>query len=153
VFGGTGGEDLMHHLINGSTADGAYTQEQDKTVVEEEEEVGEEGGEDEEPVVAVAPMTTEKGKGKKKAAPKKGGGSRGPKWRSLEDECLAEAWKTVSIDHMSSANQHSDTYCGDPGLPPGIPVMHRIHDPRKTIVNPHNRVGSTEYIIHYITSS
>jgi hypothetical protein len=43
-----GGEDLMHHLINGSTADGTYTQEQDKTVVEEEEEVGEEGGEDEE---------------------------------------------------------------------------------------------------------
>jgi hypothetical protein len=43
--------------------------------------------------------------------------------------------------------------CGHPGLPPGIPVMHTIHDPRKTIVNPHNRVGITEYIIHYITSS
>jgi hypothetical protein len=44
-------------------------------------------------------------------------------------------------------------YCGDPGLPPGIPVMHTIHDPRKTVMNPHNRVGITEYIIHYITSS
>jgi hypothetical protein len=43
--------------------------------------------------------------------------------------------------------------CGDPGLPPEIPVMHTIHDPRKTIVNPHNRVGITEYIIHYITST
>jgi hypothetical protein len=32
-------------------------------------------------------------------------------------------------------------HCGDPGLPPGIPVMHTIHDPKKTIVNPHNRVG------------
>jgi hypothetical protein len=43
--------------------------------------------------------------------------------------------------------------CGHPGLPPGIPVMHTVHDPRKTVVNPHNRVGITEYIIHYITSS
>jgi hypothetical protein len=43
--------------------------------------------------------------------------------------------------------------CGDPGLPPGISVMHTIHDPRKTVVNPHNRVDITEYIIHYITSS
>jgi hypothetical protein len=43
--------------------------------------------------------------------------------------------------------------CGDPGLPPGIPVMHTIHDPRKTVVNSHNRVGITEYIIYYITSS
>jgi hypothetical protein len=31
--------------------------------------------------------------------------------------------------------------------------MHTIHDPRKTVVNPHNRVGITEYIIHYIMSS
>jgi hypothetical protein len=30
--------------------------------------------------------------------------------------------------------------------------MHTIHDPRKTVMNPHNRVGITEYIIHYITS-
>jgi hypothetical protein len=42
--------------------------------------------------------------------------------------------------------------CGGPGLPPGIPVMHTIHDPRKTVMNPQNRVGITEYIIHYITS-
>jgi hypothetical protein len=31
--------------------------------------------------------------------------------------------------------------------------MHIIHDPRKTIMNPHNRVGIIEYIIHYIMSS
>jgi hypothetical protein len=31
--------------------------------------------------------------------------------------------------------------------------MHTIPDPRKTIVNPHNRVGITEYIIHYTTNS
>jgi hypothetical protein len=43
--------------------------------------------------------------------------------------------------------------CGDPGLPSGIPVMHTIHDPRKTVMNPHNRVGITEYNIHYINKS
>jgi hypothetical protein len=45
-----------------------------------------------------------------------------------------------------------EAQCGDPGLPPGIPVMHTIHDPRKIVVNPHNRVGITDYIIHYIAS-
>jgi hypothetical protein len=43
--------------------------------------------------------------------------------------------------------------CGNLGLPPGIPVMHTIHDPRKTVMNPHNRVGITEYNIHYINKS
>jgi hypothetical protein len=31
--------------------------------------------------------------------------------------------------------------------------MHTIHDPRKTVMNLHNRVGITEYIIHYINKS
>jgi hypothetical protein len=43
--------------------------------------------------------------------------------------------------------------CGDPGLPSGIPVMHTIHDPRKTVMNPHNRAGISEYIIHNINRS
>jgi hypothetical protein len=43
--------------------------------------------------------------------------------------------------------------CGDPGLLARINVMHTIHDPRKTVMNPHNRVGIIEYNIHYIMSS
>jgi hypothetical protein len=110
VFGGMG-DNAMHHIINdGSTADDAYTQEEGETVIDEEVEGGEEGNEydeDNEPVVAITPPAV---KGKRKAAPKKGGGSRRPKWRSAEDECLAEAWKPVSIDPISGANQNSDTY-------------------------------------------
>jgi hypothetical protein len=47
TFGGIGGEDAMHDIINtGSTADSAYTQEDDEAVIKEkEEEAVEEGGE------------------------------------------------------------------------------------------------------------
>jgi hypothetical protein len=60
------------------------------------------------------------------------------------DYGLREGWSLIF------SRRHG---CGDPGLPPRIPVMHKIHDPRKTFVNPHNRVGSLDYNIHYITSS
>jgi hypothetical protein len=55
--------------------------------------------------------------------------------------------------HLINNNIVGDQLCGDPGLPPRIPVMHTIHDPRKTVVYPHNRVGISDYIIHYIASS
>ena len=78
----------------------------DETVEEEEEEVEEEEEEEEEVLRA-------KGRGKRKgAATTKKPGSRGKRWTPLEDQCLCDAWKEVSIDPVTGANQPSGAYWG-----------------------------------------
>ena len=49
------------------------------------------------------------GKGKKKR--KSGEASLNRyKWTAKEDECLAEAWKMVSLEPITGSNQSGDTY-------------------------------------------
>jgi hypothetical protein len=71
---------------------------------EEEEEQAEVDEEDDAP----KPMPTSKGrkKRKKNSLPTK------PRinWTGKEKECLAEAWKTVSMNGITGANQNFDTY-------------------------------------------
>ena len=93
LFGGMApGDAVMHTIIQDGSQVAAinYTQEEADAYVEEEAEVeyDEEGEEEavEEPPAAGSAAAKKKAAGKKPA-----GGSRGPKWISLEDECLAEA--------------------------------------------------------------
>ena len=41
---------------------------------------------------------------------KKGSGIRGPKWKTLEDECLCDAWAAVSLDPITGTNQTAGKY-------------------------------------------
>ncbi|KAI5014703.1 hypothetical protein ZWY2020_056093 [Hordeum vulgare] len=72
--------------------------------MDEEEEVEEEPAEPE-----LEPARSKRGKKDKRAANGKSDEPR-VKWTAKEDECLAEAWKTVSMDPINDANQDTDTY-------------------------------------------
>ena len=80
--------------------DGEYNDGSQPIDVEEEQADGEEE-------VVPDPVT---GKGKKKR--KKDSPPTKPriKWTCKEDECLAEAWKTVSMNGITGANQNYETY-------------------------------------------
>ncbi|KAE8774458.1 D-2-hydroxyglutarate dehydrogenase, mitochondrial [Hordeum vulgare] len=67
------------------------------------------GGEDETLEVELEPGPQKKGRKRKREANAKPVEPR-VKWGSKEDECLAEAWKTISIDPITSTNQNSVTY-------------------------------------------
>ncbi|PNT74002.1 hypothetical protein BRADI_1g06376v3 [Brachypodium distachyon] len=94
LFGGMSqGDSIMADMINHSSqhAHYTYTQEEEPYAAEDIEEREEWADGTEEPK-------------------KGGGGGRGPKWTAKEDECLAEAWKVVSLDPFTGANQSGDTY-------------------------------------------
>lgn len=91
--------DMIHRSHN---AEPVISDEEDEDEYDDEEAEHEEGAE----VIDVEAGVTLK-KIKKKA-----GGTRGPKGKTLEDECLIDTWKAhVSLCPITGANQNGGTYC------------------------------------------
>lgn len=118
---------VMHEMISsGSMAaaasPGYFTQEEARATAavashsraaaaddEDEEEDGSQVDEEEEPAEDL-PGAAAKGKGRKKRKKDSPPAEPRIKWTGKEEECLAEAWKTVSIDGVTGANQSYETY-------------------------------------------
>ncbi|XP_051196945.1 uncharacterized protein [Lolium perenne] len=88
------------------TAAVAARNEHREDVADGSQAVEEEGEEEEEPTEAAANLSKGKKKRKKDSPPAE------PriKWTPKEEECLAEAWMTVSTNGIIGANQSFDTY-------------------------------------------
>nr|XP_051220290.1 uncharacterized protein LOC127338066 [Lolium perenne] len=89
-----------------ATAAVAARNEHREDVADGSQAVEEEGEEEEEPTEAAANLSKGKKKRKKDSPPAE------PriKWTPKEEECLAEAWMTVSTNGIIGANQSFDTY-------------------------------------------
>ncbi|KAE8799962.1 putative methionyl-tRNA synthetase [Hordeum vulgare] len=112
--------DMDEIIMNGSVASASHPEfgGQDETMdtngdIDDELDDAEEEEEGEEEPVEVEPEVVPKKKeGKRKRAAYAKLAEPCVKWTSKEDKCLAEAWKTVSIDPVTGANQNTDTYRG-----------------------------------------
>ncbi|KAE8782819.1 putative methionyl-tRNA synthetase [Hordeum vulgare] len=85
------------------------TMESTDDIDDELDDTEEEEGEEEAVEVEPEPVPKKKG-GKRKQAMISKPAEPHVKWTSKEDEFLAEAWKTVSIDPITDEDQNTDTY-------------------------------------------
>ncbi|KAK1603139.1 hypothetical protein QYE76_007874 [Lolium multiflorum] len=105
AFGVSMGQDEIageEEILNGIIRGHAY----EPPVDDYEEEADEDEGEEE---VQEELINAETGASVRRTR-KRSAGTHGPRWRSLEDECLIEAWKQVSFCPITGANQTGGKY-------------------------------------------